>query len=83
MCVHAKSFHSCLALSDPMDCGPQAPLSREFFKQEYWSGLPFPPPKDLPDSDWTRVSCVSCIGRRFFTTEPHGKLNKAVALGNH
>ena len=27
----------------------QAPLSMEFFKQEYWSGLPFPTPGDLPD----------------------------------
>ena len=27
----------------------QAPLSMEFFMQEYYSGLPFPPPGDLPD----------------------------------
>ena len=27
----------------------QAPLSMEFYKQEYWSGLPFPTPGDLPD----------------------------------
>ena len=27
----------------------QAPLSMEFSRQEYWSGLPFPPPRDLPD----------------------------------
>ena len=26
-----------------------APLSMEFFRQEYWSGLPFPSPGDLPD----------------------------------
>ena len=28
----------------------QAPLSMEFSRQEYWSGLPFPPPGDLPHS---------------------------------
>ena len=28
---------------------PQAPLSMEFSRQEYWSGLPFPSPKDLPN----------------------------------
>ena len=28
----------------------QAPLSMEFSKQEYWNGLPFPSPWDLPDS---------------------------------
>ena len=27
----------------------QAHLSMEFFRQEYWSGLPFPPPGDLPN----------------------------------
>ena len=28
---------------------PQAPLSMKFSRQEYWSGLPFPPPGDPPD----------------------------------
>ena len=28
-----------------------APLSMGFFRQEYWSGLPFPPPGDLPDAE--------------------------------
>ena len=36
-------------LCDPMDCSPQAPLSMGFSRQEYWSGLPFPSPGDLPD----------------------------------
>ena len=34
----------------PWTVACQAPLSMEFSKQEYWSGLPFPPPGDLPDS---------------------------------
>ena len=29
-------------LCDPMDCGPWAPLSMGYSRQEYWSGLPFP-----------------------------------------
>ena len=33
-----------------MTLAHQAPLSMEFSRQEYWSGLPFPPPGDLPDS---------------------------------
>ena len=33
---------SCLTLCNPMDCSHQAPLSVEFFRQEYWRGLPFP-----------------------------------------
>ena len=32
-----------------MDCSYQAPLSMGFSRQEYWSGLPFPSPGDLPD----------------------------------
>ena len=35
---------SCPTLCDPMDCSPQAPLSMEFSRQEYWNGLPFPSP---------------------------------------
>ena len=44
-----------------------------FRRQEYWSGLPFPSPGDLPSRDWTHTSCVSCIAGRFFTTESLGK----------
>ena len=42
----------------------QAPLSMEFFRQEYWSGLPFSAPGDLPDSGIKpTISYVSCIGK--------------------
>ena len=40
---------SCPILCNPMDCSLQAPLSMEFSRQEYRSGLPFPSPGDLPD----------------------------------
>ena len=40
----------CLALCDSVDIAHQAPLSMEFPRQEYYSGLPCPPPGDLPDS---------------------------------
>ena len=33
----------------PQTVAHQAPLSMEFPRHEYWSGLPFPSPKDLPD----------------------------------
>ena len=33
----------------PWTVACQAPLSMGLFKQEYWSGLPCPPPRDLPD----------------------------------
>ena len=40
---------SCSTLCDSMDSNHQAPLSMEFSRQEYWSGLPFPSPGDLPN----------------------------------
>ena len=41
----------------------QAPLSMVSFRQEYWSGFPFPPPGDLPDQGSNHISCISCTGR--------------------
>ena len=37
----------------------QAPLLMEFSRQEYWSGLPFLPPGDLPDPEIKQTSPVS------------------------
>ena len=34
----------------------QPPLSMGLFRREYWSGLPFPPPGDLPDQEIEPVS---------------------------
>ena len=39
----------CLTLCDSMTVAYQAPQSKEFSRQEYWSGLPFPSPGDRPD----------------------------------
>ena len=40
---------SCLTVAAPGTVACQAPLSRGFSRQEYWSGLPFPSPEYLPD----------------------------------
>ena len=40
---------SCLTLATPWTVTCQAPLFMGFSRQEYWSGLPFPSPGDLPD----------------------------------
>ena len=42
MCMCTQSLESCLTLHDSMDCSTQAPLSMDFSRQEYWSGLPCP-----------------------------------------
>jgi len=46
----------------------------EFFRQEYWSRLPFPSPEDLPDPEIEPTSLASLtLEGRFFTTVPPGK----------
>ena len=40
---------SCPSLCTPWAAAHQAPLSMGFSRQEYWGGLPFPPPGDIPD----------------------------------
>ena len=60
-CVHGP----CSVMPDsatPQTC--QAPLSIEFFRQEHWSGFPFPTPWDLPNPGIEPESCISCIGRQ-------------------
>ena len=42
---------SCPTLAIPWTAACQAPLSMGFSRQEYWSGLPFPSPRDLPDPE--------------------------------
>ena len=49
----------------------QASLSMGFPRQEYWSGLPFPSPGDLPDLGIKPTSLA--LSGRFFITEPPGK----------
>ena len=58
----------------PRTVAHQAPLSMGFFRQEYWRGLPFPSPRDLPNPGIEPMSPVSlALAGRFFTTEPPGK----------
>ena len=49
-------------------------MSMGFSRQEYWSGLPCPPPGDLPDPGIEPASPVfPVLADRFFTTESPGK----------
>ena len=49
---------SCLTLMKPWVVAHQALLSMGFSRQEYWSGLPFPSPGDLPDPGMKPKSTV-------------------------
>ena len=62
---------SCSTLCDPMNCSPQAPLSMKFSRQEYWSGLPFPYPGNLPDPGIEPES--PALQADFLPSEPPGK----------
>ena len=73
-CVRAKSFQLCPTLCNPMDyIAHQAPLSMGFSRQEYWCGLPCPPPGDLPRPGIEPLSLVSpALAGGFFTTSNLG-----------
>ena len=63
-----------LELSSLWTVACQASLSMEFSRQEYWNGLPCPPPGDLPDSEIEPASLMSlspALAGGFFTTSGH------------
>ena len=76
--MHAQ-LHSCVGLfATPWTVTHQAPLSVGFPRQEYWGGLPFPTPGDIPDPGIEPV--FPALAGRFFTMEPPGKQKKSGGL---
>ena len=71
VCVRAHTCaQSCLTVI-PWTVALQAPLFMKFSRQEYWNGLPFPTPRDLPDPGIEPASLVSpALAGGFFTTAP-------------
>ena len=67
-------YSCCLVAKLCLTVACQAPLSMEFSRQEYWSGLPFLTPGDLPDPEIKPRSLpsVALVGR-FFITVPLGR----------
>ena len=58
----------------PWTVAHQTPLSMEFSRHEYWSGVPFPSLEDLPDPGIEPTSLASlALAGRFFTSAPPGK----------
>ena len=55
----AMLLQSCLTLVTPWTVACQAPLFMGFSRQEYWSGLPFPSPEDLPTQGSNL--CLLCL----------------------
>ena len=66
VCVCVQCLSCVWLFATPWIVACQAPLSMGFSRQEYWSGLSFPPPGDLPDPGIKPVSPALVGG--FFTT---------------
>ena len=72
MCTQSLSHVQLFATPQTLTC--LAPLSMGFSKQEYWNGLPFPSPGDLPDPGIEPTTFASpAWAGGFFTTKPPGK----------
>ena len=72
---------SCPALCNSMNYIPcQTPLSMEFSRQEYWSGLPFPSPGDLPDPGIKPRS--PALQTDSLPSKPPRKPQKVIKLGD-
>ena len=70
--IHVRLF------ATPWTVAHQDPPTMGFPRQEYWSGLPFPSPGDLPDPGVESLSPSLAGG--FFTTEPLGKPTKRIYM---
>ena len=76
--VIALVTKSCPTLGDPIDCStPGSSLFMGFPRKEFWSGLPFPPPRGLPHPEMEPAS--PALAGRFFTAEPPGKPGNYIA----
>ena len=69
--IHACMLGCVWLFVTPEAAARQAPLSVRFFRQEYWSGLPFPSPRDLLSPRMEPASPV--LAGRLLSTVPPGK----------
>ena len=84
MCVHALSCVQLFATPWSVVCQP--PLSMEFFRQNFWSGLPFPTPDDLLNSGTEPASLASpTLAGGFFTSSSCHLLSRGLQFSvlNH
>ena len=67
-CMHAQSLSPVRLFATPWTVAHQAPLSMGFSRQEYWSGLPCPPPEGLPNLGVKPASQI-CSTSQFLTIQ--------------
>ena len=77
----AKLLQSCLTLMIPWTVAHQVPLSMGFSRQEYWNGMPFIPPGELPNLGIEPASLMSpALTDGFFTTSTIRKAQRSFYL---
>ena len=79
-CMRAQLLSCVQLIVTPWTTACQSPLPKGLSRQEYWSGLPFPPPEGLPDSGTEPASLALTDG--FFNVEPPGKPRYSVQFSS-
>ena len=79
LCFACLVAQSCASLETLWTVAHQPPLSMGFFRQEYWSRMPFPPPGDLPNPGIKPTS--PCIAGGFFTCWAISETLKCFRIG--
>ena len=67
-----------LALCNPLDCRSSGSSVHEFSRQEYWSGLPFPSPGDLPNPGIEPRSSTLWVDFFTISRDKNTKVNRAI-----
>ena len=76
-----KSLSRVRLFETPWTVAYKSPLSMEFSRQEYWSGLPFPSPGDLPNPG-IELKSPTLAGRFFTTVSYQGSPNELYSNKN-
>ena len=94
VCARARAcVRACMCVCDslsfvtPWTVVHQSPLSMEFSKQEYWSGLPIPYREDLPDPgiepESPALQMVSLLSEPWGEPTPHGSNPNSLSASSH
>ena len=78
--MHAESLQSWLTFETLWPIACQTPLSLEFSRQEYWSGLPYPLPRDLPDPGIDPA--LPTLADQFLITNTTCKAHHSLLIGS-
>ena len=81
--MHAQLLSRVQFIATPWTVACQTPLSMGFSRKQYWSGLPFPIPGDLPNPEIEPMSLMSPLAGWFFTTSATWEAPSSARQLNH